>query len=149
MMKFRTMRHESERFGTTTAEGDPRITPLGSVLRRFKIDELAQLYNVLKGEMSLVGPRPEVREHTDAYDEEEQAILHVVPGITDFSSLYFSNLGDVLGRTNAHEVFVTQIRPKKNALRLKYVRERGFMTDAKILARTLAKLILRQKTIRP
>lgn len=136
MLKFRTMVLDAERAGTTTSIGDPRITSIGRVLRRTKLDELPQLVNVLTGEMSLVGPRPEVKEHTDAYDEEEQAILTVPPGITDFSSIHFASLDKILGAENPHAVYVTRIRAQKNKLRLKYVRERSFLVDLRILGGT-------------
>jgi len=139
--KFRTMRPHAEQFGTTTSQHDPRITRVGSVLRRLKLDELPQLINVIRGDMSLVGPRPEVEEHTRLYNEEEQEILSVRPGITDYSSLRFINLGDELGAESAHQVFVFQVRPEKNALRLRYVRERSFVGDLLILARTVVALI--------
>ncbi len=136
MFKFRTMQVDAERFGTTTALRDPRVTRLGAVLRHYKLDELPQFFNVLRGEMSLVGPRPEVEEHTNAYTEEERAILSVRPGITDLSSIRFSGLTELLGAQNAHEVFLTTYRAEKNALRLRYVRERSFWTDLKIIGLT-------------
>src|ERR1039457_6424917 len=139
--KFRTMRPDSEELGTTTAKDDPRITRLGGKLRRYKLDELPQLLNVLKGEMSFVGPRPEVKEHTDAYNKEEEGTLDIAPGITDFSSLQFYNLDELLGTANAHYMFVSELRDQKNVLRLKYVRERGLLTDTKILMRTVRMFI--------
>jgi lipopolysaccharide/colanic/teichoic acid biosynthesis glycosyltransferase len=139
--KFRTMRPNAEHLGTTTSMHDSRITRVGGALRRLKLDELPQLINVVMGDMSLVGPRPEVEEHTNAYSEEEQEILSVRPGITDYSSLRFINLGDELGEHRAHEVFVSRIRPQKNALRLRYVRERSFHGDLAILAKTVLALI--------
>jgi lipopolysaccharide/colanic/teichoic acid biosynthesis glycosyltransferase len=138
ILKFRTMTVDAELAGTTTTLGDPRITPVGRLLRAGKLDELPQLWNVLKGEMSLVGPRPEVAEHTDVYSREEMAILDVLPGITDYSSIHFASLDKVLGTENPHEVYVTRVRAEKNALRLRYVRERSFMVDLRILAATIA-----------
>jgi lipopolysaccharide/colanic/teichoic acid biosynthesis glycosyltransferase len=143
MLKFRTMVPDAEQAGTTTRLGDPRITSVGRLLRRAKLDELPQLINVLGGTMSLVGPRPEVAEHTDAYDDAERAILSVTPGITDFSSIHFVSLDEVLGTENPHEVFVTRIRAEKNQLRLKYVRERSFLVDLRILAGTV-RVVLRK-----
>lgn len=136
MYKFRTMAPGAERQGTTTAKNDPRVTRVGAFLRRLKLDEFPQLINVVLGHMSLVGPRPEVEEHTSLYSTEEQQILSVKPGITDYSSLRFINLGDELGEEGAHEVFVTRLRAEKNALRLRYVQERTFFGDYVILART-------------
>lgn len=137
MYKFRTMNADAERFGTTTSLADPRVTRIGRVLRNCKLDELPQLFNVIAGDMSFVGPRPEVSEHTDAYTDEERAILTVRPGITDFSSIHFVNLTELLGTHNAHDRFVTHYRAQKNALRLRYVRERSFLTDLKIIGLTV------------
>jgi len=137
ILKFRTMVPDAERAGTTTVLGDPRVTRVGRWLRRVKLDELPQLFNVLRGEMSLVGPRPEVAEHTDVYDTEERTILDVRPGITDFASIELVRLDEVLGVDNPHEVYVTRVRHLKNQMRLRYVRERSFMTDMRIIARTV------------
>ncbi len=136
VFKFRTMADGAERFGTTTALRDARVTRIGRFLRRYKLDELPQLLNVLGGTMSIVGPRPEVEEHTSAYTAEEKAILTVRPGITDYASIELVSLDEVLGSENAHDVFVTRVRARKNALRLKYVRRRSFGTDVGIILRT-------------
>jgi len=141
IFKFRTMCAKAESLGTTTADKDPRITRVGGFLRKYKLDELPQLINVVKGEMSLVGPRPEVEEHTREYNEEEKLILTVLPGITDYSSIRFVNLGKVLGSENAHQVFLTRYRSEKNQLRLKYVRNRSFREDMRILLLTLLTLV--------
>jgi lipopolysaccharide/colanic/teichoic acid biosynthesis glycosyltransferase len=148
VLKFRTMVPDAERRSTTTALNDPRITRVGGFLRRYKLDELPQLVNVIKGEMSLVGPRPEVEEHTREYTEAELTILAVLPGITDYSSIRFVDLSKALGQENAHEVFVTRIRPEKNRLRLQYVRNRSFVEDLRILVRTFAAIagVRRQHT---
>ena len=138
ILKFRTMSADAERFGTTTTLGDPRITRVGRLLRRYKLDELPQLINVLRGEMSLVGPRPEVEEHTREYSVEEQRILTVPPGITDYASIRFAALDEVLGSENAHEVYVTRVRSEKNKLRLLYVDNRSFGEDLRIIGRTIA-----------
>ena len=141
IFKFRTMTVDAEKTGTTTSHDDPRITRVGRFLRRYKLDELPQLLNVVKGEMSLVGPRPEVEEHTSAYRDEEILILTVPPGITDYSSIRFVELGKELGSENAHEFFLTRLRAEKNRLRLKYVRKRSFREDLRILFWTFATLI--------
>ena len=148
IMKFRTMRPDAERLGTTTALGDPRITPVGHLLRRYKLDELPQLFNVLRGEMSVVGPRPEVEEHTREYTAEERAILDVRPGLTDYASIHFGALDEVLGSENPHEVYVTRVRAEKNELRLRYVRRRSFGEDLRIIAMTVG-AIARKATGRP
>jgi lipopolysaccharide/colanic/teichoic acid biosynthesis glycosyltransferase len=147
ILKFRTMVVDAERRGGgTTALNDPRIFPFGSALRRSKLDELPQLYNVLRGEMSLVGPRPELLAYTDRYTPEEKMILSVRPGITDYSSIQFSALDEIVGERNADQAFEQLVLPEKNRLRLEYVRTRSFWVDITILART-AWCVVRQ-TIR-
>jgi lipopolysaccharide/colanic/teichoic acid biosynthesis glycosyltransferase len=137
IFKFRTMTVGAEAQGTTTAMNDARVTRLGKHLRRWKFDELPQLINVILGDMSLVGPRPEVEEHTSAYTAEEQAILSVRPGITDLASIRFVRLTEELGTEDPHSTYVNRLRAEKNALRLRYVRERSFVGDLRILCRTL------------
>jgi lipopolysaccharide/colanic/teichoic acid biosynthesis glycosyltransferase len=139
MLKFRTMVSNAEQVGgTSTAETDPRITRVGRFLRRTKLDELPQLVNVLKGEMSLVGPRPEVEEYTRLYSQEERAILSVRPGITDLSSIRFRQLNALLARVDDPDrYFAEKILPDKNRLRMEYVRRRSFLLDLKILLQTL------------
>jgi len=142
ILKFRTMTPDAERVGgTTTAADDPRITRVGAFLRRYKLDELPQLMNVLRGEMSLVGPRPEVLEYANAYTAEERDILSVTPGITDWSSLEFIDLQSHVGGDDADEVFRNEVLPRKNELRLKYVREQSLINDLRILSRTAGKLV--------
>jgi len=138
ILKFRTMVADAERQGGgTTALHDPRIFPFGCFLRNYKIDELPQLLNVLRGEMSLVGPRPELYKYTERYGAEEQAILSVLPGITDYSSIRFSALDQMVGESDADGVFERCVLPEKNRLRLKYVRTRSFWVDVKILVLTV------------
>lgn len=139
--KFRTMHPDAELQGTTTALNDPRITGIGKLLRKTKLDELPQLLNILKGEMSFVGPRPEVEEHTSEYSEEEKMILTVRPGITDYSSIHFISLDEILGSENPHQIYLSGIRAEKNKLRLKYVEERSFATDLKIICLTFVSLV--------
>ncbi len=136
--KFRSMLVNAERIGSTaTAHNDPRVTKIGAFIRKYKIDELPQLVNVLKGEMSLVGPRPEVEEHTAVYNDEEKIILTVVPGITDYSSIRFRNLNELLGNENANQVFIEKYRDEKNKLRIEYVKKRSFVEDLKIILKTI------------
>jgi lipopolysaccharide/colanic/teichoic acid biosynthesis glycosyltransferase len=139
IFKFRTMVANAERIGgTSTSETDPRITRVGNFLRKYKIDELPQLINVLKSEMSLVGPRPEVEEYTRLYSPEEKAILGIRPGITDLSSVRFRQLNTILaGADDPDRYFAEDILPQKNQLRLEYVRRRCFSFDLKILLQTL------------
>ena len=135
IFKFRTMVVHADRIGGPSAsDSDPRITRIGRTLRRYKLDELPQLINVLKGEMSLVGPRPEVRHYTDQFTEEEQAILSVRPGISDWASIWNADEGALLaGAEDPEHVYATRIRPTKLRLQLKYVREQSFFTDLKII----------------
>jgi lipopolysaccharide/colanic/teichoic acid biosynthesis glycosyltransferase len=138
ILKFRTMVVDAEhKGGGTTALNDPRIFPLGRVLRNTKLDELPQLFNVLRGEMSLVGPRPELPMYTDRYTPEEKMILSVPPGITDYSSIRFSALDEVVGERDADQAFEQLVLPEKNRLRLEYVRTRSFWVDITILVRTV------------
>jgi len=141
--KFRTMVDGAEALGTTTRVGDARITGIGGFLRRWKLDELPQLLNVLAGEMSFVGPRPEVEEHTSVYTAEEREILTVRPGITDLASIRFVRLAEELGTEDPHAVYVGRVRAEKNALRLRYVRERSLAGDAKIVFATLRAIVAR------
>jgi lipopolysaccharide/colanic/teichoic acid biosynthesis glycosyltransferase len=140
--KFRSMVVDAERLGgMSTAKDDPRVTPIGHMLRRYKLDELPQLLNVLKGEMSIVGPRPEMPAYTALYQGEERLILSVRPGITDYASIEFIRLGDLLGNDDPDAVYEREIRPLKNALRLKYVQECSFWSDMALIARTLGRLV--------
>ena len=144
IMKFRTMVRDAESLGgRVTARDDTRVTRVGKVLRRYKLDELPQLINVIKGEMSVVGPRPEVSEYTDLYTDEERHILSVRPGITDYASIEFVQLGEAVGsdmQDGAFEERVQKVLKVKNALRVKYVREQTFIGDIRLILMTLRKL---------
>lgn len=141
MFKFRTMVADAERLGgPSTGKDDPRITAVGRVLRRRKLDELPQLINVLRGEMSVVGPRPEVPRYTAEYSDVEKIILTVRPGITDYASLEFADLGAVLGNDEPDKVYETRVKPVKNALRVRYVEERSFVGDLRIIVRTVLRV---------
>jgi lipopolysaccharide/colanic/teichoic acid biosynthesis glycosyltransferase len=142
--KFRTMYLDADKLGGTTGANDPRITKIGRFLRKYKIDELPQLINVVMGDMSLVGPRPELEEHTSAYTPEERQILSVRPGITDESSMRFHNLGELVGDDDPHRVFIEKFRAEKNQLRLDYVKNQSFSNDLRILFRTLKLVIVRR-----
>lgn len=141
MMKFRTMVVNAERLGgPSTGKGDPRVTAVGAVLRRYKLDELPQLLNVIRGEMSLVGPRPEVPQYTAEYTGDELLILTVRPGITDFASLEYADLAEALGTEDVDRVYEERVRPVKNLLRIRYVREANFWVDLKLIGLTLARV---------
>lgn len=143
IFKFRTMVPNAEAIGgASTADEDPRITRVGRALRRYKLDELPQFINVLTGEMSVVGPRPEVQYYTDMYTETERTILTVRPGITDWASIWNSDEGAVLaGAADPEKAYQELIRPTKIRLQLKYVRERSFFTDLKIIFLTVLAIL--------
>jgi lipopolysaccharide/colanic/teichoic acid biosynthesis glycosyltransferase len=143
IFKFRTMVVNAENMGgTSTADDDPRITRVGRFLRRYKLDELPQLINVLKGEMSVVGPRPEVPFYVNMFTEEEKAILNVRPGITDWASIWNPDEGAILaGSPDPEKAYMEKIRPEKIRLQLKYIRERSFWVDLKIIFQTLVTIL--------
>lgn len=145
MVKFRTMLPNAEKLGgPSTPSDDPRITRFGKRLRMYKLDELPQLFNVLRGEMSLVGPRPEVLSEVASYSAKELQLLSVIPGMTDWASLRFSNEGEILrGCADPHAGYRQKIRPEKISLGLRYVRERSFLVDLIILAQTLKIILLK------
>lgn len=122
--------------GPTTATDDRRVTSAGWFLRRTKIDELPQFLNVLVGDMSLVGPRPEVLEYTSQYKGEEECILYMRPGITDYASIEFADLDNLVGNQDPDKYFREHILPHKNELRVKYVKEWSLFGDFKILGKT-------------
>ncbi|MGE5483893.1 MAG: sugar transferase [Ignavibacteriales bacterium] len=138
--KFRSMVADAERTGvSSTSETDYRVTRCGRVLRKFKLDELPQLINVLIGDMSIVGPRPEVPRFVDMYTEEERAILTIRPGITDWASIRFHNEGEIIqasGIKDADEAYARLIRPEKMQLQMKYVKEHNVWLDFKIILAT-------------
>ena len=142
IFKFRTMVIDAEKIGgPSTALNDPRLTEFGKFLRKYKIDELPQIINVLKGEMSLVGPRPQVEKYTKLYNEEEQIILSVRPGLTDYASIKFINLDQILGDESVDERYLKEIEPEKNRLRMKYAKEHSFWIDIKIILMTLMQML--------
>jgi len=147
MLKFRTMVVNADSIGgPSTSADDSRITRVGHRLRRYKLDELPQLINVLKGEMSLVGPRPEVMSEVRTYTAEERKLLSVPPGITDWASLRFSDEGAILeGAADPHQVYLEKIRPEKVRLGLEYVQHRSLLVDLRVLADT-AMVLLRTRT---
>jgi len=136
--KFRTMVKNADKIGgATTGLNDKRITKSGAFLRKSKFDETAQLLNIIKGDMSFIGPRPEALQYVERFKGLEKYILEVRPGITDYSSLKFINLDEIVGSENVDEVFETKVLGKKNILRVKYVSEISFTTDVKIFFSTI------------
>ncbi len=144
IFKFRSMVVNAEKTGVaSTASGDPRITPIGKFLRRTKLDEVPQLINVFRGDMSLVGPRPEVKKFTDLYTTEEKALLTIRPGMTDYASLWNFNEAEALeGSADPDKDYLEKIRPEKIRLQLKYFREQSFLTDLKIIFLTIKKTLV-------
>lgn len=142
IFKFRTMVVDAEKIGgPSTALNDFRLTKIGKFLRKYKIDELPQLINILTGEMSFVGPRPQVEKYTKLYNDEEQIILSVRPGLTDYASIKFINLDQILGDESVDERYLKEIEPEKNKLRMKYAKEHSFWIDIKIILMTLMQML--------
>lgn len=142
LFKFRTMHKDSDKKGLLTVGGrDPRVTAIGYYLRKYKLDELPQLFNVLLGTMSLVGPRPEVRKYVDMYTKEQQQVLSVKPGITDFASLEYINENELLAQSaNPEQTYIQEIMPAKLALNMKYIQQQGLGVDLKIIFNTIARI---------
>jgi lipopolysaccharide/colanic/teichoic acid biosynthesis glycosyltransferase len=142
MFKFRSMIVKADKVGpSSTTKSDSRLTGIGKFLRKYKLDELPQMINVLIGEMSIVGPRPEVKYFTDMFTEEEKAILSVKPGITDWASVWNSDEASILeGSDDPDKTYMEKIRPQKIQLQLKYVREHNFITDIKIIFATVSSI---------
>lgn len=142
--KFRSMLKNADQIGGgTTALNDSRITKVGNFLRKTKLDEIPQLINIIKGEMSFIGPRPELLKYTSQYTGTEQYILEVRPGITDYSSLKFINLDEIVGDVNADEMYERYVLQKKNQLRIKYATMVSFKTDSELFVQTLYKTIIK------
>ena len=138
IFKFRSMVRNADKIGGgTTALNDPRITRVGNFLRKTKLDEIPQLFNIICGNMSFIGPRPELLKYTNLYVGEEKLILLVRPRITDFSSIEFINLDEVVGSENADEMYEKYVLKKKNQLRIKYAKEVSFSTDINLFIRTI------------
>jgi lipopolysaccharide/colanic/teichoic acid biosynthesis glycosyltransferase len=145
MVKFRSMVANAEKIGgSSTAVDDPRITPVGRFVRAHKLDELVQLWNVLRGDMSLVGPRPQVVTDTAMYTQEEKRLLNVRPGITDLASIVFADEGEILSGSKDPDLAYNQIiRPWKSRLALLYLDHRTFLADLEIILLTALTLVSR------
>ena len=143
VFKFRTMRPDSFSKGAlTVGSRDPRITNIGYYLRKYKLDELPQLFNVLFGDMSFVGPRPEVKKYTDLYNEEQKKVLSVRPGITDYASIKFRNENDLLSETDEPEkLYIDVIMPEKLKLNMQYIQDNSVFKDIRIIFVTIYTII--------
>ena len=143
LFKFRSMRPGSDRAGLITVGGrDPRVTRSGYYIRKYKLDEFPQLINVLKGDMSLVGPRPEVRKYVDMYTAEQKRVLSVRPGITSLASIRYRNENDILAASeDPDRTYIEQVMPDKLAIDLEYVEHAGLLTDIKLIFTTFREII--------
>ena len=143
LLKFRTMIKDADKLGKITiGKRDPRVTNIGHFLRSYKLDELPQLLNILKGEMSVVGPRPEVQEYVDLYTEEQNKVFLAKPGLTDYASLKYINESEVLAKSSdPNKTYIEEVMPAKLQLNLKYIEEQGLLTDLKIIFKTIGKIV--------
>lgn len=143
ILKFRTMVVDAEKRGAQITVGrDSRITKVGHLLRKSKMDELPQLINVFKGDMSLVGPRPEVPKYTQYYNEEQRQVFHIRPGITDYASIKYRDENEILAESsNPEKTYIEEVMVDKLNLNLKYLKDRSVFTDIKIIFNTLLKII--------
>lgn len=143
IIKFRTMKPGSDKKGLLTVGGnDARITRSGLLLRKYKLDELPQLFNVIRGDMSLVGPRPEVRKYVDLYTASQRKVLEVKPGITDYASILYANENELLGKSkNPEKDYIEQIMPAKLELNLSYIEKAGILTDFHIIYKTIIRIL--------
>ncbi len=143
IIKFRTMVREAQNLGPDISSGnDKRITAIGKFLRRFKLDELPQFFNVIKGDMSIIGPRPELFKYANHFKDDYSSILKIKPGITDFASVKYKNEAVLLKEGNIESTYLTEILPNKIVLYKKYLNEIGFLTDMKIIFNTIKGLII-------
>jgi lipopolysaccharide/colanic/teichoic acid biosynthesis glycosyltransferase len=143
LLKFRSMRIDADKLGKlTVGMRDPRITRIGHFIRKFKLDEFPQFINVLKGEMSVVGPRPDVKEYVDIYSSEERKVLEVKPGITDYASLEYFEESDLLAKSsNPEKTYIEEIMPAKLKLNQKYIANPTLLVDLKIIFLTAKRIL--------
>ena len=142
LFKFRSMAIGSDKQGLLTVGNDSRITKVGYFIRKYKLDEFAQLLNVIKGDMSLVGPRPEVRKYVDLYSDEQLRVLDVKPGITDIASLEYFDENALLGKSdNPEKTYIEDIMPHKLSLNLHYIDNHSITVDIKLILKTLIKVV--------
>lgn len=145
LLKFRSMRTDADKLGKlTVGMRDPRITRIGYFIRKFKLDEFPQFINVLKGEMSIVGPRPDVKEYVDLYSSEERKVLEVKPGITDYASLEYFEESDLLAKSpNPEKTYIEEIMPAKLKLNQKYISNPTLLVDLKIIFLTAKRILVK------
>jgi lipopolysaccharide/colanic/teichoic acid biosynthesis glycosyltransferase len=142
LLKFRSMAKGADKGSQITIGNDSRVTKIGNFIRKYKIDELPQLINILKGEMSVVGPRPEVKRYVDLYSKEQLKVLDVLPGLSDYASIEYFDEQKILGLADdPNQEYIDVVMPAKLKLNLEYIKERGFKTDLKIIFKTLAKIL--------
>lgn len=141
ILKFRTMVVGADRYSSTTALDDPRVTKVGRFLRWSKLDEVPQLFNIIKGDMSFIGPRPEVLQYTTRYTPDEQCILWVRPGVTDTSSIKLISLDEAVGHDDPEGNYEQRILGEKNRMRVEYAQNQSFALDARLFFVTLGCLI--------
>lgn len=143
LYKFRTMRTGSDKKGLlTVGERDTRITRVGYFLRKYKIDEFPQLFNILKGDMSIVGPRPEVRRYVDLYTPEQMRVLSVRPGLTDYASIEYVHENEVLAASsNPEQTYIDEVMPAKLALNLKYIENQSIAVDLSLIFKTFVAIL--------
>ena len=142
LYKFRTMRPDSDGVKITVGDRDPRVTNIGYYLRKYKLDELPQLLNILEGDMSVVGPRPEVKQYVDLYTQEQLRVLSVKPGLSDLATLEYVNESEILARSeNPEKTYIEEIMPNKLKLNLQYIDNQSLVTDLKIIFKTFARII--------
>lgn len=138
LLKFRSMRPNADRAGQLTVGDDNRVTKVGRFIRKYKLDELPQLFNIVKGEMSVVGPRPEVPKYVDMYSEEQKKVLLALPGLTDFASIEYLDEQKILGAAdNPQKIYIEEVMPAKLELNLKYIKERNFWLDIGLIFKTI------------
>lgn len=150
MVKLRSMIVNADKSGVdSTSSSDNRITSLGRFIRKYKLDEITQLWNVLLGDMSLVGPRPNVKRETDLYTDEEKTLLKIKPGITDLASIVFADEGDILNGQNDPDIAYNQlIRPGKSHLGIFYVKHQTILLDIQLIFYTITLMFSREKTLK-
>ena len=141
LLKFRSMRYGADKSGQLTIGEDKRVTKVGRFIRRFKLDEFPQLLNIIKGDMSIVGPRPEVPKYVALYNKEQRKVLEVLPGLTDYATLEYIHEQRILGQAeDPEQAYVSEVMPAKLKLNIVYINERSFWTDIRIICSTIGRI---------